>query len=142
MIDLQVIIDRLEAQTDYTIEKARQSQPNLQELYELPIIYVGYVAIVSKHPDAILEHDVFNTYGEDLTQVYEIQIVCEMDDLPTVWKNVYKALVPYTPFTTISGTASTSGFTYLQGSVIQLLNSKVIHADKWCIGFPTIPVII
>jgi hypothetical protein len=140
MIPLQVLIDRLESQTPYTTVRTRPIETEDFSLGELPIITVNYSSIVSKNPEAPIEHDIYNTYGEDLVQVYDLQILCLEDEFHTIWRTVYKALIGYTPSATISGTEATSGFTYAQGVVMGISNGKVQWGERWRIGFPTIPV--
>ena len=141
MIDVNIIITKLQADTAYTIEPAREKEPNLQDLSELPIIFVGYASIDSKNPNAPIEHDIYNTYGEDLVQSFDIFTVCTIAELPVIWKTIYKSLIGYTPTLSISGTAATSGFTYAQGGLIGLSNGKLWHIDRWRIGFPTVPTL-
>ena len=140
MIPLQVIIDRLEAETTYTVLTARTIETEDYSLGELPIITVNYSAILSKNPEAPIEHDIYNEYGEDLVQVYDLQILCLHDEFPDIWRTVYKALIGYTPSATVSGTAATSGFTYAQGIVMGIANNKLQWGERWRIGFPTVPV--
>ena len=137
MMDVSVLVARLQSQTQYTIELARAREPNLQELAELPIIYIGYASIDSKNPSAPVEYDLFNQYGEDLVQSFDIQIVCNAAELSSIWKKVYTALIGYTPTATLSSMASVSGFTYAQGGVMGMVNDRLWHLDRWRIGFPT-----
>ena len=136
MIDSQILIDRISSQTGYAVEAARSTEPNLQDIATLPIIYVGYFSIDSKNPSAPIEYDLYNDYGEDLVQTFDVQIVCAFLDLPTIWKKVYSSLIGYTPTVTLSSTASASGFTFAQGAT-QQSNGKVWDVSRWKIGFPT-----
>jgi hypothetical protein len=140
MIDIDFVISLLQTNTAYTVELAKAKEPNLQELSELPIIYVGYLSIDSKNPSAPIEHDLYNLHGEDLVQSFSIQIVCEALDLPVIWREVYAALIGKTPTSTWTSAEATSGLTYAQGGVMGIVNAKVWHVDVWKIGFPTINV--
>lgn len=137
MITIDTLKARLEAQTAYTIAFSRDREVDLQEQTELPIIYVGYGSIDSKNPTSPVEHDFLNLHGEDLVQTLSIQIVCTTIQLSTVWKAVYTALVGWNP---TPGEQYHSGFTYSQGGVVGLSNSKIWHVDYWKIGFPTVNV--
>lgn len=137
MLDINYVIDRLSTLTGYAVEPARAKEPNLQEPGELPIIYVGYASIESKDPNAPIEYDLFNQYGEDLVQTFDIQIVCSASTLPVIWKKVYTVLIGHTPTVTLSSTSSASGFTYAQGGVMGIVNTNLWWIDRWRIGFPT-----
>ena len=137
MIDIQVLIDKLKAETTYTVELARVREPELQEISGLPVIYVGYATIDSKNPSAPIELTMFNTHGEDLVQSFDIQIVCKSADLPTIWKNIYTKLITWNPQPL---ERHHSGFTYSQGGVMGLANGNLWWLDRWRIGFPTLEV--
>jgi hypothetical protein len=137
MINIQVLIDRLKAETNYTVELARVREPELQETIALPIIYVGYASVDSKNPSAPQEFTMLNLHGEDLVQSFDIQIVCKGTALPTIWKAVYSALVGYNP---VPNEAMHSSFTYSQGGVMGLANGNLWWVDRWRIGFPTVNV--
>ena len=137
MINVQTIIDKLKADTTYTIELARVREPELQEAIALPIIYVGYASIDSKNPAAPQELTMLNLHGEDLVQSFDIQIVCKGTALPTIWKAVYSALIGYNP---VPNEAMHSGFTYSQGGVMGLANGNLWWVDRWRIGFPIVNV--
>jgi len=136
MIDIQILIDRISSETGYAVERARSVEPNLQDQAILPVVYVGYFSIDSHNPSAPIAYDLYNDYGEDLVQTFEVQIVAMINDLPTIWKKVYSSLIGYTPTATVSSTASTSGFTFAQGAT-QQSNGKVWDVSRWKIGFPT-----
>jgi hypothetical protein len=137
MINVQVLIDRLKAETNYTVELARVREPELQETIALPIIYIGYASVDSKNPSAPQEYTMLNSHGEDLVQSFDIQIVCKGTALPAIWKAVYSALVGYNP---VPNEAMHSGFTYSQGGVMGLANGNLWWVDRWRIGFPTVNV--
>ena len=137
MINIQVLIARLKAETNYKIELARVREPELQEILDLPILYVGYATIDSKNPSTPIEYNVFNTHGEDLVQSFDIQIVCKPADLETIWKTVYTKLIGWNP---IGQEVHHSGFTYAQGGVMGLANGNLWWIDRWRIGFPTLEV--
>lgn len=137
MISLDTIKTRLQAETSYTIAFARDREVDLQEQLELPIIYIGYANIDSKNPTSPIEHDLYNLHGEDLVQSFHIQIVSINTDFSTVWKTIYTKLVGWNP---VVGEQYHSGFTYSQGGIMGLSNSKLWWIDVWKIGFPTLHV--
>ena len=136
MIGLQAVIDLL-TPTGYSIELSVSPEVNLQELAELPTIYLGYASIQAKNPNAAIAFDIYSTHGEDITQTFDIHIVTLVEDLPAVWQAVYTALVGKTPISIVSSPASVSGFTYAQGGVLGLSNGRIWHLDKYVIGLPT-----
>lgn len=137
MIDVNILISKLQAETTYTVELARVREPELQEITDLPIIYIGYATVDSKNPTSPIEHDLYNLHGEDLVQSFDIQIVCRAENLPTIWKNIYSKLIGYNP---TPNENMHSGFTYSQGGVMGLANGNLWWIDRWKIGFPTVNV--
>ena len=139
MFDIQVLIDRLLQQTSYPVEAARVEAPNLQSNIELPFVYVNYYSIdkIQGSPD---ETDILNSYGEDLIQTFQVQIVCVQSDLPEIWRNVYTALKGYTPVPTNTSTAAVSGLTFKAGAT-QQSNNKIWDVSHWCIAFPSVNVL-
>jgi hypothetical protein len=137
MIDVNVLIDRVKEETGFKVEAARNKEPDLQELNELPIIFIGYATIDSRDPSIPTGHDLYNMHGEDLAQSFDVQIVCQIQDLPTVWKAVYTSLIGFNP---AEGQQIHTGFTYSQGGVMGLSNGKLWHIDRWRIDFPTLNV--
>lgn len=137
MLSLQTFKKKLEEEpliSKYKIELSSIKQPTLQAQGEPPIIYVGYYAIDSKNPTIPIEHDLFNQHGEDLVQTFEIQIDCMIEDFEKVWKDIYKSIIGWTP--DIQERQHT-GFTYAQGGVMGLENSRLWWLDRWKVGFPT-----
>lgn len=141
MIELDWIKGLL-ATTGYTVEYARDKEPNTQELGILPIVYVGYSSLDSTNPNAPIAYDLFNLHGEDLVQSFDVLTVCEVANLPVIWRKLYSACIGKHPTLSLSSTASTSGLTYAQGGVIGLSNSKLWWLDRWKIGFPTTNVLL
>jgi hypothetical protein len=137
MIDISTLISRLQATTAYTVTHARAKEPDLTDADNLPIIYIGYSSVTSKNPSAPIEHDLYNMYGEDLVQSFDIHIVCKQADLVTIWKNVYKNLIGYYPVATEE---SHTGLTYSQGGVVGISNDNLWWLDRYNIGFPTVAV--
>ena len=141
MIELDWI-KGLIAATGYTVEYARDKEPNIMELGALPIVFVGYSSIDATNSNAPIAYDLFNNHGEDLIQTFDILIACETVNLPVVWRNVYTSLIGKHPTLGYSSTASTSGLTYSQGGVMGLSNGKLWWIDKYKVGFPTTNVLL
>lgn len=135
MMDVNVFINKLHVDTGYKVEHARIKEPDLTEFVDLPVIYVGYATIDSKNPTSPIEHSFFNLHGEDLVQGFDVQIVCDIDSLATIWKNCYTSLIGFNP---IPGEEYRSGFTYSQGGMIGISNGRIWWLDRWKIGFPTV----
>lgn len=137
MIDLSLVVTRLQTQTPYQIELAKSKEPSLIELSNLPVIFIGYGGVEAKNPRSPIEFDLFNLHGEDLVQTFDIQIVCEAANLSTIWKTIYPKLIGWNP---VLAEANYSGLTYSHGGVIGMDNSRLWWIDKWKIGFPVVSV--
>lgn len=133
MITLDTVKTRL-ALTGYTVQFARDKEIDLQELTDLPIIFIGYNNIEDRRANEAIALDTYAVNGENLTQSFTLQIVCSQADFPVVWKNIYKKLIGWNPTT---GEQYHTSFTYVQGGAVGLSNSKFYWMDIWRIGFPT-----
>jgi hypothetical protein len=136
MIPIQVLKDYA-ALAGYPVESLRYKEIDLMEIDDLPLVLVGYASIDSEFPNAPIAVDLYNNYGEDLVQSFDIQIVCLEADLPTIWKRLYSNIIGKTPTTTLTGLSAASGFTYAQGGPIGISNGKLWWLDRWRISFPT-----
>lgn len=136
MTSIDDIIDLL-AGIPYTVEKTREEQPDLIEILDLPVIYVGYSTLHAKDPTDVLDSNVYNMHGEDLVQGFDIQIVTTTDDLPTVWKTVYNSLIGKNP---TPSEVTRSGLTYNKGGVMGIANGRLWWLDKYNLAFPTLDV--
>lgn len=114
------------------IEPANQDKPDLNTT---TVIYVGYAGISSINPNQAKEHDLYNRAGQDLSQDFDIQIVCLEANLPIIWPYIYNALIGQHP---LPQYAEHSGLTYVQGGPMGLSNENIWHVDRWSIGFPLI----
>lgn len=135
MIDLSLIIEKLQNDTVYTIEVSRDKEPNIQEIEELPVIFVGYATIDSKNPNAPIETSYFNMHGEDLVQSFDLITVAEPANMSEIWRTCYKSLIGWNP---VPEEKDRSGLTYAQGGIIGLSNGKIWWLDRWKVGFPTV----
>jgi hypothetical protein len=134
MIELSTLKTRLE-ETGYTVLFSKEKDIDLQEPSELPIIYIGYNNIDSvKTANAPLSLDIYSQNGENLVQSFTIQLLCLQDNFPIVWKAIYRKLIGWNP---VSTEAIHTSFTYVQGGVMGLANSKFHWVDIWRVGFPT-----
>lgn len=131
---LQPVIAQLTAVgiLNTTIEPANQDKPDLSMVTN---IFVGYAGISSINPNQAKEHSLYNRSGQDLSQDFDIQIVCKELDLPIIWPYVYDALIGKNP---LPQYAEHSGLTYVQGGPMGLSNENLWHIDRWSIGFPLI----
>lgn len=136
MIDIALLKTQLET-AGYPVQYSRSKEPVLQELTDLPIIYLGYSTIDSKHPSSPIEYSLLNQHGEDLVQSFSIQIVCEQTMLSTIWKTIHPVLIGWNPN---PNEAYRSGLTYSQGGVVGIENSRIWWVDIWRLGFPTVNV--
>jgi hypothetical protein len=115
-----------------TIEPANQDKPDLSMVTN---IFVGYAGISSINSNQAKEHDLYNRTGQDLSQDFDIQIVCLETNLPIIWSYIYNALIGQHP---IPQYAEYSGLTYVQGGPMGLSNENLWWVDRWSIGFPLI----
>ncbi len=141
MIDVQVIIDRIAAQTTYTVDFSRDIELNDQELTVLPMVYVGYATMDSRTPNAAIAYSYLEEHGENLIQSFDVKIVSTVENFSPVWINVYRALNTYMS-DGLGATSFTTGLTYAQGGVLGLSNGKIWHVDRWRIGLPTVNTLI
>lgn len=123
------------ASLPYTVALSKGKEVELTEEYADPKVYVGYGHIVSRNPSAPIDHDIYDIHAENLVQYFDIQIVCNREDLPTVWKKVYTTLIGQNP---IPLEITRSGFTLAESGPMGLSNSSVWWVSRWIIGFPTI----
>lgn len=136
MVSLETLINYLRSSPElekYVIEPARIKEPVLTELEDLPVIYIGYESIDSENPTTPLANDLYNQHGEDLFQTFQVQICAESCKFPIVWKEVYRALIGWHPDVI---ELQHTGFTYRQGGVMGIENSRLWWVDRWTIGFP------
>lgn len=123
------------ALTNANVVRAKELEQNLQPTAALPMVFVGYATIRSKHPEAPIERPVFNTYGEDLVQSIDVVLMCPETQLVQLWTNIYAALIGQNPN---PAERMHTGFTYNQGGKVALTNGKMVWIDRWNIGFPTL----
>jgi len=119
----------------YTVSLAKGKEMELTEEYAPPKIFVGYGNVSSRNPTAPIDFDIYDAHGENLVQYFDIQVVCNRSDLPTVWKAVYAALIGKNP---IPLETDRSGFTLAESGPMGFSNSSIWWISRWIIGFPTI----
>lgn len=133
MYDVADIITLL-ASTGYEIERAKAKEPTLSELTNLPIVYVGFRSLDSNNPTTPNSHSDFEQAGENLVQAFDLQICCEEENLPVIWRTIYK---------TLQGTNSQpleqqfSSMTYQKGGVMGIENGRLWWLDRWAVQFPS-----
>lgn len=115
----------------YTVELAQQREPNLTDLEDLPVLYLGYRAIDST---ATKGYNNYQQGGEDLTQIFEVHICCEATHLPTIWRRVHKALLGKS---TQTAEEQFTSITYEKGGVIGIENGRLWWLDRWMVQFPS-----
>lgn len=138
MIDTSTVINLIIAGTTLTsaqVVRAKETEDNLQNQSEIPMVYVGFATIDSKNPSKPIDHNMFNYHGEDLLQSFDITIVCNEASLVTLWRAVYKSLIGQNPN---ANEKLRTGFTYVQGGKVAITNGKIWHMDRWRIGFPSL----
>lgn len=136
MYDIADIISQLQTATTYTIKRAKSKEPITFTEGDLPIIYVGFRSLDSESPTTPISQDLYDEHGTDLVQTFDIHINCMEENLPTIHRALYAALVGknFGP----SGSDQQSGFAYKQGGVIGLENGTIWWIDVWHIGYPSL----
>lgn len=108
--------------------------PGLLALTGLPLIYVGAHAIISipaQGSDAAIE-----SYEQALQEfgfIFETQIVCEREDLATVWTSLKDALIDWYP---VPNDKNYSGVSHFEGGIMGMENTRLWWLDRWKINFP------
>lgn len=123
----------------YTISLTKGKEIELTEETAAPKIYVGYGNIVARNAGNPIAYDIYDTHGENLTQFFDIQIVCNREDLPTVWKAIYVAMIGKNP---VPEEVERSGFTLAESGPMGFSNSTIWWVSRWIIGFPTVFTIV
>lgn len=136
MYDIADIITLIQT-TGYTVERAKAKEPVLSELTDLPIVYVGFRGIGAENPTTLEGVGAYNQNGENLTQSFEVQICCEEQELPVIWRAVFKSLVGKN---TQPLEQEMSSITYGKGGVIGFENGRLWHLDRWYVDFPSMNV--
>lgn len=138
MINIELVKTRLEAETLYTVELGRHREIVLQELAELPILYINYATVESKSPNAAVEASAYNLNGEDLVQFIDVEICTEVENLHTDFLKVNKALAGWTP---IEHELDHIAFSLAQGGVIGEDNTRIRWLSRYRTGFPTLNIL-
>jgi len=123
----------------YSVSLTKGREIELTEETAPPRIFVGYGNIVSKNPTAPIEYDIYDMHGENLVQYFDIQIVCNREDLPTVWIAIYAAIIGKNP---VLAETDRSGFTLAESGPMGFSNSSIWWVSRWIIGFPTVFTIV
>lgn len=103
--------------------------------YRLPVIFVGYSTIDSKTPSAAVAYDFLHQHGENLIQSFDIHLVCNKEDLPTLFIDVHKALAGKVP---VGQVQDSIGLTFAQGGLIGKNNEICYWLSRYRIDFPTL----
>jgi hypothetical protein len=141
MFSEQSIIDLLEP-TGYNIAEFPDTQFDIYKEFDerLPLIYVGYSPIDSRVPGSMQAYSFLDLHGEELTQSFDVHIVCNKEDLSQVFLNVHGALVGKIP--TGLAEARSTVLNFAQGGLIGKNNGTVHWLSRYRIGFPTLLTLI
>ena len=120
--------------TGYSVILAKPHEPLLNTLMELPKIYIGYRSIDSRDPNKPEAFSNFEDAAENLTQLFEVQICCEVIDLHTIWRRVYFSLHGKN---TQPLESEFSGITYQNGGLMGQENNRMWWVDLWGVQFPS-----
>ncbi len=124
--------------TGYNVTEHPDTQFDIYKEFDerLPIIYVGYSSIDSRIPNGLQVYTFLDLHGEELTQSFDIHIVCNKEELPQLFKDTHKALVGKIPSGTIVD--GTTVLNFAQGGLIGKNNGTVHWLNRYRIGFPTL----
>lgn len=124
--------------TGYNVTEHPDTQFDIYKEFDerLPIIYVGYASIDSRVPSGLQSYSFLDLHGEELTQSFDIHIVCNKEDLPQIFKDVHTALVGKIPVGVADSRATVLNFA--QGGLIGKNNGIVHWLNRYRIGFPTL----
>lgn len=134
MIDIQVVIDKLNAETSYIIEEAKANEQEMPDETGKPKITVGYGPIRNSHPEVITTFDLYEKNGDDLVQSIYLKYICDVSNFRTVFINVYKILSSFNP--NLPNDVNT-GFCYVNGEPLGINNTTFWFVSEWKINFPT-----
>ena len=123
--------------TGYTIEETPDKQYDIhgENDIRLPIVYVGYANIDSNISPNEVNFNYLNLHGENETQYFDVQIVCEKVDLVDIRIATHQALVGKLPVGQIQ---DTTVLQHNQGGLIGKNNGIIHWLDRYQIRFPTI----
>lgn len=138
MIDISLVKTRLETETNYLVEYGRAREEVLQDLINLPILYINYASVESKSPNAAVEASAYNLNGEDLVQFIDVEICTEIENLAVNFLIVNKALSGWTP---IEHELDHIAFSLAQGGVIGTDNTRIRWLSRYRTGFPTLNIL-
>jgi len=131
MFNLSLLISHITATTGYPTEFAREKEPMLSEVTQLPSVTVGYFQLNQKDITGsgnLLTGSNFQITAE-LIQEIEVQIICTPATLHLVQRIVYDACVQWMPNPNTA--QAYSGLTYKVGGVVGLDNGRLHWLDRW-----------
>lgn len=134
MIDINTIVTYAQSELSYPIEITQDTLPNIAEIRTIPAIFMQYATVDSQFPNLPLERTIFNTQGENLVQTFEFHIVCDINNLRSIWVELYQKFIGWYP---IESEKYHTGFTYRQGGKMGLVGNRILWVDLWNVGFPT-----
>jgi hypothetical protein len=132
MYDLQWVIDEIKTNSGFTVKWAMNRQPVLQEIKELPTVFIGYLDLERslEEPSA---PEIFEQQDSDLVFRFETQLVVGLSDFPVAWRALFK---------TISGKnlapleENFSAITYHQGGPLDVESNRIRWVDRWRLNYP------
>ena len=136
MFSEQSIIDLLQP-TGYNVEEFPDTEFDVYSVIDtrLPIIYVGYATIDAEKTSLPLVYDLYHQHGENLIQHFDIRIVCNKEDLPTLFIAVHGALVGKVPAGQIQDTI---GLTLAQSGLMGKNNGICHWLSRYRVALPTL----
>lgn len=136
MITVEQLVAKLEAETGFVVKIGQEKQKNLGSIMDPITVYVGYVRIFSEDVSALQGGTYLRQTMQDLRQMFDVQIVCNVSEFKSAWVACYKALQTWNPDT---AEANRSGFYYVEGGELALANSRFWWVDRWATQFPALP---
>lgn len=123
------------ATTGKQVVLAKPKEEILSESSVVNKYAVGYGDILSAFPNRPIALDIYDEYGQNLIQAFDVSFICSRADVPEFWTKMFKALIGVNP---IPEEATKSGLTLVASGPV-LFDQNYIHwVTRWHIGFPTL----
>lgn len=136
MFNLQLLIDKIAATTNYKTGWARAQEPSLDDKTAAPRVFVGYMAVKAQ-PGGVLGEgetpDPYMYFAEDLSQEFVTQLICSVEEFHSAWRILYLSVSGWIP---LEPEKEFTGIYHNSGGIMGLDNGRMVWQDSWRIDFP------
>lgn len=133
MISSSALVNRLKSTTTLVVSEAKENIPDL----EGEGVYITYGTIAPKNIPNPLDEVLFENYGENLIQTFDVQIVTSLENFVAIWKTIFVSLNGYNPAPVNYNSA---GLIKGEGGKLGISNGYIHWVDRWYISFPTLEI--